>query len=118
MFGDNITSKHYVDDQLYATWVWEMIYNRNESKLSLFGPYVDNTPDELIAPELRVFMFLDTMIQTEVDSQLFEETSSTLVLDCVVDHVNRYRNSDLQQVQIEDIYRDMVFELYGYLEGC
>lgn len=118
MFGDHITSKHYVDDQLYATWVWEMIYNRNESKLSLFGPYIDNTPDELIAPELRVFMFLDTMIQTEVDSQLFEETSSTLVLECITMYVNKYRNSDLQQIRIEDIYKDMVSELYEYLEGC
>lgn len=118
MFGDHITSKHYVDDQLYATWVWEMIYNRNESKLSLFGPYIDNTPDELIAPELRVFMFLDTMIQTEVDSRLFEETSSTLVLDCIAKHVYKYRDSDFQQTQIKDLYKDMVEELYEYLEGC
>lgn len=118
MFGEHITHKHYIDSALYANWVWEMIYNRNEDKLKLFGPYIEDTPDELILPELRVFMYLDQMIQTQLDSRLFEETSSTLVLDCVVKHVELYRSSDLQKTQIEDLYNNLIADLFNYLEGC
>jgi hypothetical protein len=118
MYGSHITPNHYIQDTLYANWVWEMLYNRNEDKLALFGPYIEGVPDELVSVEVRSFMFLDTMIQSEVDSELFEQTASTAVLDCIARYVDMYRNIDQQDMSIEDLYSNMIADLYDYLEGC
>ena len=115
---NTIPPDHRINDVPYATWVWNMIWNLDEAKLAQFGPYSEHIPDEFISPKLKIFMFLDSMMQSERDRELFANTSSTLVAERLDEVLHEYHLCDDSDHQIDELYNKLVYVLYDYLEGC
>lgn len=111
------TSAHFIDGKLYADYVWEMIYGPNVDMLDRFGPYsLDGAMDEYISPHQKVFMFLDSMLQSGEDAELFWQTSSTLVLDEVAKYCQIWEENP--QLDVEQLFLDMRNSMEEYMEGC
>jgi|TARA_R110001592_G_scaffold63836_2_gene195895 hypothetical protein len=111
------TPAHFVDGKLYANFVWEMIYDPNVKMLDRFGPYsTEGVIDEFIEPEEKVFMFLDSMLQSGEDAELFWQTSSTLVLDEVAKHCQIWEENP--QRDVKELFLEMRDSMEEYMEGC
>ena len=113
------TSEHFVEDKPYADYVWQMVYDPEEGvdQLDKFGPYSkDGIADEFISPYTKAFMFLDTMLQSGKDAELFWQTSSTLALD----EVSKYCQIWFENPQrdVKELFLEMREVLEEYLEGC
>ncbi len=115
----DLNSIHFVNDKLYADYVWQMIYEPedNVKQLDKFGPYSkDGIADEFISPYTKVFMFLDTMLQSGQDAELFWQTSSTMALDEIGKYCQIwFENPDRDAKELFFEMRDV---LETYLEGC
>ena len=111
------TAAHFIDGKLYADYVWEMIYDPNVEMLDRFGPYsTDGAMDEYISPHQKVFMFLDSMLQSGEDAELFWQTSSTLVLDEIVKYCQIWDENP--QLDVEQLFLDLRDSMEEYMEGC
>ena len=113
------TVEHFVNDIPYAEYVWQMIYSPEESEdqLDKFGPYsMDGIADEFISPYTKAFMFLDTMLQSGKDAEMFWQTSSTLALDAISKYCQVWFENP--QRDVKEIFLEMIEELEEYLEGC
>ena len=96
-----------------------MVYDPEESvdQLDKFGPYSkDGIADEFISPYTKAFMFLDTMLQSGKDAELFWQTSSTLALDEVSKHCQIWFENP--QRDVKELFLEMRDALEEHLEGC
>ena len=111
------TAAHFIDGVLYANYVWEMIYDPNVEMLDRFGPYsVEGAIDQFIEPEEKVFMFLDSMLQSGEDAELFWQTSSTLVLDEVAKYCQIWEENP--QRNTKELFLELRDAMEEYMEGC
>ena len=61
-------------------------------------------------------MFLDSMLQSGEDAELFWQTSSTLVLDEVAKHCQIWEENP--QRDVKELFLEMRDSMEEYMEGC
>lgn len=121
-FWSTFVVNHEGESVPYADYVWDIISNlreHGEGVLDTFGDFVPGMPNVLVAPETKLFIWLEAVLKEDTLREKIIYSSSTVLLEALDGHVEMFNDTDkMEEIGVEGMYDILVEDMLNFFDGC